>query len=104
MDINLAFTRLLLKGTMEVIKPLTTVAERKAAWVYHYGRGHWEFRGPDGFHWHGSADNAYDARHKGWEAWREQLLRDHDEMVAKDNAKRSRAAAAGFGRFVTHVT
>lgn len=95
MDINLAFTRLLLKGTMEVIKPLTTVAERKAVWVYHFNGDHWEFHGPNDFYWHGSADNAYDARHKGWEAWREQLLRDHDTMVAKDNAKRARAAAAG---------
>ena len=89
-NINLAFCRLLLKGTMEVIKPLTTVAERKAAWVYHFERDHWEFHGPNNFYWHGSADNAYDARHKGWDAWREQLLRDHDEMVIKHNAERQR--------------
>ncbi len=94
MDINLAFTRLLLKGTMEVIKPLTTVAERKAAWVYHLMGDDWEFHGPDGFYWYGDADNAYHARQQGWEAWREKLHADHDEMVAKDNGKRSRAAAS----------
>lgn len=93
MDINLTFCRMLLKGTMDVIKPLTTVAERKAAWVYKFERDHWEFHGPNGFYWHGSADNSYDARHKGWEAWRENMLREHDAMVAKDNAERARAAA-----------
>jgi hypothetical protein len=93
MDINLAFTKLLLKGTMEVIKPLTTVAERKAAWVYHFERDSWEFHGPDGFYWHGSADNAYHARQQGWEAWRENMLREHDKMVMKDNCRRARAAA-----------
>jgi len=50
MNVNLAFTRLLLKGTMEVIKPLTTVAERKSAWVYHFNGDHWEFHGPDCFY------------------------------------------------------
>jgi hypothetical protein len=76
---NLAFTRLLLKGTMEVIKPLTTVAERKGAWVYHLMGDDWEFHGPNEFYWYGDADNAYHARQQGWEAWREQLLRDHDK-------------------------
>lgn len=94
MDVNLAFCRLLLKMTMEVIKPLTTVAERKAAWVYHFERDSWEFHGPDGFYWHGSADNAYDARAQGWEAWRLQMLRDHDAGVIKHNAAAKRTAQA----------
>lgn len=42
---------------------------RKDAWVYNFGRDHWEFHGPNGFYWHGSASNAYEARHKGWSAW-----------------------------------
>lgn len=39
------------------------------AWTSHVGRDHWEFHGPDGFYWHGRADNAIDARAKGWSAW-----------------------------------
>jgi hypothetical protein len=83
MAINLAFSRLLLKGTMEVIKPLTTVAERKAARVRRFGLNHrniWEFYGPDGFYWYGVAGNAYDARRKGWEAWREKLPSDQAQL------------------------
>lgn len=41
----------------------------KDAWVWDAGRDHWEFHGPDGFYWHGSAGNAYEARYKGWSAW-----------------------------------
>jgi hypothetical protein len=41
----------------------------RAAWVYHFGRGQWEFHGPDAFYWNGRAANAYDARQKGWNAW-----------------------------------
>jgi hypothetical protein len=41
----------------------------KDAWVWHAGRGHWEFHGPDKFYWHGHAANAYEARFKGWSAW-----------------------------------
>lgn len=68
-DINSMFCRRLLTLALADIRPLTTVAERKEAWVYHFGRGHWEFHGPKGFYWHGDADNAYDARAKGWHAW-----------------------------------
>ena len=47
----------------EAMKPM------KDAWVWHFHKDHWEFHGPDGFYWHGSADNAYEARAKGWSAW-----------------------------------
>lgn len=41
----------------------------KVAWVYSFGRDHWEFHGPDDFYWCGSASNAYEARSKGWLRW-----------------------------------
>lgn len=55
------------RGVFEI--GLTTAAERKDVWVYKFMDDHWEFHGPNGFYWHGSADNAYDARAKGWQAW-----------------------------------
>jgi hypothetical protein len=39
------------------------------AWTTNVGRDHWEFHGPENFYWHGRADNANDARAKGWNAW-----------------------------------
>lgn len=68
-SMNTAFCRSLLAQVMPDVKKATTVEQRKAAWTYHFGHGHWEFHGPDGFYWHGSADNAYDARFHGWHAW-----------------------------------
>ncbi|HEX2242690.1 MAG TPA: hypothetical protein VHK27_05470 [Gammaproteobacteria bacterium] len=41
----------------------------KRFWVYSYSDGTWEFHGPNEFYWSGRADNAYDARYKGWRAW-----------------------------------
>lgn len=69
MNINIDFSRSLLSAVLEEVKPLTTPAERKAAWVYHFERANWEFHGPAKFYWHGRADNAYEARFKGWTAW-----------------------------------
>jgi len=82
-DINLAFSRTLLRVVMDDIKTITTAKERKAAWVYNFGNDHWEFHGPDGYYWHGSADNAYDARAKGWQAWRSHLESEHVDLVAR---------------------
>jgi len=82
-DINVAFARTLLRMTMEDIKPLTTVRERKTAWVYHHMRDHWEFHGPEGYYWHGSADSAYDARAKGWAHWWEHLKQEGSNMRAR---------------------
>lgn len=69
MNINTAFSRLMLSSVMEDVRKATTVEQRKSVWTYHFGSGHWEFHGPDGFYWHGEADSAYDARAKGWSAW-----------------------------------
>jgi hypothetical protein len=89
-DINLAFCRALLKQVMAEVRKHATGEEIKNAWVYGYknGRDHadsWEFHGPGrgpivgstdpvkppNFYWYGSADNAYDARAQGWQAWLE---------------------------------
>lgn len=36
-------------------------------WTFKYD-DHWEFH-INGFIWHGKANNAYDARYKGWISW-----------------------------------
>ena len=68
-DINIAFSRTMLSSVMADVRERTTAEQRRAAWVYHFGSGHWEFHGPGGYYWHGEADNAYDARAKGWSNW-----------------------------------
>lgn len=67
--IDVQFCRALLRAVMADVRPFTTPAERKEVWVYQCMPEHWEFHGPSGFYWHGSAANAYDARAKGWMAW-----------------------------------
>ncbi len=69
-DINIDFCRSMLGKAHELVKlHYPEVNLRKDAWVYHYGRDHWEFHGPDKFYWNGDAGNAYDARYHGWMAW-----------------------------------
>lgn len=72
-DINTIFCREMLKSVMIDVRKHTTVEERKSAWVYctqrHGGNNQFEFHGPNDFYWHGRADNAANARAKGWEAW-----------------------------------
>lgn len=69
-EINIVFCRELLSMIhADVRKHFPEMKVRKAAWVYHTGRGRWEFHGPDRYYWHGRADNAYDARYKGWRSW-----------------------------------
>lgn len=102
MDINVTFSRELLKKVMEDIRTVTTAAERKDAWVYHFGRDDWEFHGPDGYYWWGSADNAYDARQQGWSAWWKKLEADAEAMRKRLQGQRQRIdpshnAAANMG-------
>ena len=68
-DINVAFCRRLLKEAHDEVRKHFPEIKLREAWVYGYGRGQWEFHGPDGFYWHGRAGNAYDARYHGWMAW-----------------------------------
>jgi hypothetical protein len=69
-NINVAFCRQL----CVLIAPQVRAAVKakglksKDAWVYKVGPGHWEFHFGE-FYWHGSADNAFDARYNGWSAW-----------------------------------
>lgn len=68
-----AFCRILLRGVMEDVRPLTTVQERRAAWPYVYDdNGHAEFHGPSGFYWHGTACCKWAARANGWSDWIDQ--------------------------------
>lgn len=67
--INAAFIRGLLKLTTSDVRTRCPEVKISAAWVYGYGRGQWEFHGPDEFYWSGRAYNAYDARAKGWQAY-----------------------------------
>lgn len=41
----------------------------KEAWVYCYGRGQWEFHGPNKFLYNCKATNAWEARALGWQAY-----------------------------------
>lgn len=68
-SVDVQFCRSLLGLVMPEVRKHTTAEQRKTAWTYSYGRDHWEFHGPDGFYWHGSAGNAYDARYHGWSTW-----------------------------------
>ncbi len=66
--IDVLFSRALLAQALPLIRAAGKRVN-KDAWVWRFRRDHWEFHGPDDFVWHGSADNAYDARYKGWMAW-----------------------------------
>jgi len=69
------FNRRLMARVHEEIRAVGVRAPMKAAWVHRSGR-QWEFHGPhpetfapNGFYWHGRAEDAYHARSKGWESW-----------------------------------
>lgn len=70
-DVNVAFARSLMKIVHKDVKRAfpEIVLNSKSYWVYRYPRDKWEFHGPDGFYWYGSAFNAYDARAQGWAAY-----------------------------------
>lgn len=67
--INNAFCRSMLREATALVRANFPNVKLREAWTYKFKVGHWEFHGPDGFYWHGSADNAYDARYHGWTAW-----------------------------------
>ena len=67
-DINISFSREELKRTLADVKSAFPELKVKDAWVWHAGRGHWEFHFNE-FYWHGRADNAYEARSNGWAAY-----------------------------------
>lgn len=91
-DINVTFCRVLLRNVMDDIKKVTSPAERKAAWVYHFFAQDWEFHGPDGFYWHGHADNAYHAKAQGWSAWWSKVTQDGTTERMKDLGNKLRTS------------
>jgi hypothetical protein len=67
-NLNLAYTRAVLKSvTIDVLRH-NPAANLKAAWVWEAGRDHWEFHYND-FYWHGRSHNASEAYSAGWTAW-----------------------------------
>lgn len=68
-NINISFSRALLAQIVPVVRD-EGYRPMRDAWVWSGGfRDQWEFHGPDEFYWYGSADNAYEARYKGWIAF-----------------------------------
>lgn len=68
-SVDVAFGRAHLALVLEDVRRHYPGIQVNLAWVYHFGRDHWEFHGPDNFYWHGRAGGAYDARAKGWAAY-----------------------------------
>jgi hypothetical protein len=74
MSMNTDFCRAYLKNMMEEVRKHISSKDIKAAWVWKDSNGRcWEFHGPDGFYWYGSASNAYEARANGWSAYLRKL-------------------------------
>ncbi len=44
--VNVAFCRTYLRLVMADVRKYTTPEQRKDAWVWSLGQGHWEFHGP----------------------------------------------------------
>ena len=74
-SIDIAISREVLRLTIADVRQAHPDIKLREAWVWQAGEDHWEFH-YDGYFWHGSADNAYDARAKGWDHW---LRRDAKE-------------------------
>lgn len=63
----MSFESELLKHVVSEIRTKYPDVDVKKAWVIKSGR-QWEFHYP-GFYWNGRAENSYDAKAKGWEAF-----------------------------------
>jgi len=69
-DPNGLFCAVLLKEVHKRVKAFRpSINLVKDAWTWKDDRRHYEFHGPDGFYWYGSAYSKTEARIKGWEAW-----------------------------------
>lgn len=77
MNVNTIFCRLLLKETHKEVKASfpTMKLNSKECWVIKLSGGYWEFHCP-GYYWYGMAENAYDARQKGWSGYLKKVKRD----------------------------
>jgi len=65
---NTSLTRFVLQQVIADVRKHDPEIKVSDAWVYKCGRDHWEFHFGK-FYWHGSADNAYEARSAGWSAY-----------------------------------
>jgi hypothetical protein len=59
--------------TEDVKKYFPRTNLKRDCWVYRTGPQSWEFHGPDEFYWQGHADNAYEAKARGWTAWLQKM-------------------------------
>lgn len=67
-SLDVSLCREILRLTIADVRAFNPAVRLKDAWVYKLGEDHWEFHYGD-YYWHGSADNAYEARAEGWSAW-----------------------------------
>lgn len=67
-DANLIYCRAVLKSTIQDVRRFAPTVNTWVAWVNNFQRDQWEFHFQT-FYWHGRADNAYEARSAGWQAW-----------------------------------
>ena len=68
MSIYTDYTRSMLASITPDVRQHVAGVKLRDAWVYRVGKGHWEFHFRE-FYWHGSADDAFEARFKGWDAY-----------------------------------
>ena len=98
MSINTAFSRELLKRVLEEVRAYRkSTGDRFAfkltdAWIYRVGTDHWEFHFGE-FYWQGSAENAFEARAKGWSSW----LAAHDGNCSSSARAKRRPARTPNG-------
>ena len=69
MNINIQFSLNYLHLVIADVRKAFPGIKVSKSWTWKLDDDHYEFHGPDKFYWHGSADNAYDARAKGWSAY-----------------------------------
>jgi hypothetical protein len=72
MSLDTQFGRTLLNRIVPDVRRHVPGVRMGDAWVYKCGSDQWEFH-YQGFHWHGRASSAYEARYNGWAAYLEKL-------------------------------
>jgi hypothetical protein len=71
-DPNIVFCRYILRVVLAEVREKYPDLDLRQAWVWKVDKDHWEFHfdvKPYEYYWHGSADNAYEARANGWDAF-----------------------------------
>ncbi len=75
-NINVTFCRLLYQQVISQVKKEFPEVKIRDAYVLKMDRGRWEFQyPPTKTYWYGQADNAWDAKVKGWETFLYQMER-----------------------------